>query len=594
MKAEKLKLYLEESNYNKEETEFLIDGFRNGFDLGYRGPENIKQSSNNLKFTIGDKIELWNKVMKEVKEKRYAGPFKEIPFENYIQSPIGLVPKDGGKKTRLIFHLSHPRDLIKGMSINQGTPKELCTVKYKEFDQAVRLCLAEGKGCYMGKSDMTSAFRHLAMKKEFWKFLVMKAQNPEDGLWYYFVDKCMPFGASISCSHFQRFSNAIAHIVSYYTKKGNINYLDDFFFTHIIKMLCNQQISKFLEICENINFPVSMEKTFWATTKITFLGLLIDTIKQLVCIPTEKICKAEQLISKVLKKDNKKMKLQQLQQLTGFLNFLGKAVVPGRAFTRRLYCIEQGANKKQLKKHHHIPINAEMRMDLELWQTFLRNPNIYARGFLDMSTSISSVEVDFYTDASANPELGCGGICGEKWFIMQWDEKFIKRYKPSINYLELYALTIAVMNWIHIFKNQRIYIFCDNMSVVQMVNSTSSKCKNCMVLIRMIVLMAITHNVKLKVKHVPGKLNIYSDWLSRMEYKKFRQHARSVGRSFQNSPAQIPENMYPMEKLWLTKNYKTAQEEEFAINCRKQKKLQKQERRNKKKEDKKKRQQLNK
>ena len=80
-----------ETNYNNEETKFLVDGFTNGFDLGYRGPIQIKQQSKNLKFTIGDKIELWNKVMKEVKEKRYAGPFPEIPFENYIQSPIGLV-----------------------------------------------------------------------------------------------------------------------------------------------------------------------------------------------------------------------------------------------------------------------------------------------------------------------------------------------------------------------------------------------------------------------------------------------------------------------------------------------------------------------
>ena len=35
--------------------------------------------------------------MKEVEAKHYAGPFKTIPFENFIQSPIGLVPKDNGK-----------------------------------------------------------------------------------------------------------------------------------------------------------------------------------------------------------------------------------------------------------------------------------------------------------------------------------------------------------------------------------------------------------------------------------------------------------------------------------------------------------------
>ena len=516
--VENLKILLNESKYDKDESEFLVDGFSNGFDLGYRGPEDIQQQAKNLKFTIGDKIELWNKVMKEVKEKRYAGPFEQIPFENYIQSPIGLVPKDNGKKTRLIFHLSYPRNPEQGTSVNASTPAELCTVKYKEFDAAVKLCILEGKGCHIGKSDMTAAFRHLGMKKKFWKYLVMKAQNPEDGKYYFFIDKCMPFGASISCSHFQRFSNAVAHIVQYFTKKENVNYLDDFFFAQLIKKLCNNQIDVFLTICKKINFPVSMEKTFWGTTRLSFLGLLIDTVAQMICIPVEKIEKAELLINTVLSKKN--VQLKQLQQLTGFLNFLGKAVIPGRAFTRRLYCIEENAKDKGLEKHHHVKIRAEMRMDLEIWKKFLQHPSIYARKFIDLDSTINSVNVEFFTDASANPQLGCGGISGSNWYIQQWDEDFIKQCKPSINYLELYAMTVAIMNWIHKYQNQRIYIFCDNMSVVQMVNNNTSKCKNCMVLIRMIVLKALTHNVNIKVKHVPGKLNKFSDWLSRMEYKK--------------------------------------------------------------------------
>ena len=131
-----LKNLLLESKYNKKETEFLVDGFENGFSIGYSGNENVQIRSPNLKFReVGSPTELWNKVMKEVKEGRYAGPFHEIPFEYYIQSPIGLVPKDGGKSTRLIFHLSYPRG--KGTSVNVNTPENLCTVKYPDFNEAV-------------------------------------------------------------------------------------------------------------------------------------------------------------------------------------------------------------------------------------------------------------------------------------------------------------------------------------------------------------------------------------------------------------------------------------------------------------------------
>ena len=92
---------------------------------------------------MGDEIDLWNKVMKEVKLKRYAGPFNEIPFEDdFIQSPIGLVPKDQGKDTRLIFHLSYPCLGKNSTSVNANTPKHLCSVTYPDFNQAIKMILS--------------------------------------------------------------------------------------------------------------------------------------------------------------------------------------------------------------------------------------------------------------------------------------------------------------------------------------------------------------------------------------------------------------------------------------------------------------------
>ena len=128
-------------------------GSNMGFSIGYCGSEKVKLNAPNLKFReVGDPVTLWNKVMKEVKEKRYAGPFESIPFEYYIQSPIGLVPKDGGKDTRLIFHLSYPRG--KNSSVNYNTPAELCQVKYPDFSEAIQLCMREGRMCHIAKSDM--------------------------------------------------------------------------------------------------------------------------------------------------------------------------------------------------------------------------------------------------------------------------------------------------------------------------------------------------------------------------------------------------------------------------------------------------------
>ena len=113
VRVEELHKLLCESHYDADETEYLIDGFVNGFDLGYRGPEDVQQKSLNLKIWngVGSEAILWNKVMKEVKLKKYASPFEQISFKSFIQSPIGLVLKDNGSDVRLIFHLSYPRGM---------------------------------------------------------------------------------------------------------------------------------------------------------------------------------------------------------------------------------------------------------------------------------------------------------------------------------------------------------------------------------------------------------------------------------------------------------------------------------------------------
>ena len=245
------------SGYDKKKSDFLIDGFKHGFSIGYSGSMKLKRTAPNLRLRVGNETVLWNKVMKEVKLKRYAGPYAKPPFEFFVQSPIGLVPKDGGHETHLIFHLSYPRS---GNSINSETPVDICKVKYCKFDDAIRHCLEEGVGCHISCSDFSAAFRNLGIKPKHWPLLMMKAKSPIDGKWYYFIDKCLPFGASISCAHFQAFSDSVAHVVQYYTKKKVTNYLDNFLFAVLLKWLCDHQVNIFSGFAGKFNFLLILTK----------------------------------------------------------------------------------------------------------------------------------------------------------------------------------------------------------------------------------------------------------------------------------------------------------------------------------------------
>ena len=207
--------------------------------------------------------------MKEVKEKRVAGPFdeKDIPFKNFIQSPLGLVPK-AENKTRMIFHLSYDFNQNKeGRSVNYHTPKEDCSVRYNDIDAAVTYSMEMGeRPLYYGKTDLLNAFRILPLKKESWKWLMMKAKHPETNETKYFFDKYLPFSSSISCSHFQRFSNALKHIASRLGKeavKKIVNYLDDFLFIGKTIEECNESMKNFIKVCEMLNIPIANEKSVW-------------------------------------------------------------------------------------------------------------------------------------------------------------------------------------------------------------------------------------------------------------------------------------------------------------------------------------------
>ena len=186
MKVNELNRLLRESDYNETESEFLIDGFTNGFDIGYEGPEDKQDTSRNIPFKegVGDKFELWKKVMSEVGVKRYAGPFEKIPFKNYIQSPIGLVPK-AGNKTRQIFHLSY--DFKNGnKSVNFYTPKEKCSVQYRDLDHAVNTSIKVKRKLNTSKlryskSDLTSAFRILLLRRSSYFWTILKAEDPFSG-----------------------------------------------------------------------------------------------------------------------------------------------------------------------------------------------------------------------------------------------------------------------------------------------------------------------------------------------------------------------------------------------------------------------------
>ena len=159
---------------------------------------------------------------------------------------------------------------------------------------------------------------------------------------------------------------------------------------------------------------------------------------------------------------------------------------------------------------------------------------------------LTSDLVDMYSDASGNPLLGFGAFCGPEWTFGQWNKEFIIEQKPSIEFLELFAVTVGVINWIRLFKNRKITLFCDNESVVNMMNKMTSSCKRCMVLLRIITLEGLTQNVRISAKHVSTTTNGKANALSQLDFKHFRK----LGPNMNKQATEIPKQLWPIDKVW--------------------------------------------
>ena len=71
--------------------------------------------------------------------------------------------------------------------------------------------------------------------------------------------------------------------------------------------------------------------------------------------------------------------------------------MPGRAFTRRMY---NKFDNPKLKQHHHIRVDAELRLDRLVWVRFLKNDTSICRPFMDFSEVLIAEKLNFFTDAS--------------------------------------------------------------------------------------------------------------------------------------------------------------------------------------------------
>ena len=209
-------------------------------------------------------------------------------------------------------------------------------------------------------------------------------------------------------------------------------------------------------------------------------------------------------------------------------------------------------NGELLRKHHHVYLSKDFIQDCKVWLKFLYDADDthLCRPFFDFSTLKSSKILNFYSDDAKHPKLGMGAVFNSRWFMQALDPKFIVEYDPSIEFLELFALTSALLCWRKDFelRDEKVMIYCDNKSVVHMVNNLTSNCAQCLKLIRILALESIIWNRKLSVLHVRSKDNYLMDTLFHLKMKKFWSIAPPHMKKTSDDVTKL--SIWPMDRFW--------------------------------------------
>ena len=95
----------------------------------------------------------------------------------------------------------------------------------------------------------------------------------------------------------------------------------------------------------------------------------------------------------------------------------------------------------------------------------------------------------------------------------------------SINWRELFAIIVAAETFGSRWSGKRILMHCDNMCVVEVVNSGSSKSVDIMDLIRKLFFVCAKFHFEIRTCYINTKVNDIADALSRLQFDRFRQLA---------------------------------------------------------------------
>jgi hypothetical protein len=485
----------------------LVHDIIHGVDIGYRGRRTMRITSPNFTEGGAEQQAVSTDIANEVALGRIAGPYDSSPFPYFRCSPIKTVAKKGSTvKYRVIHHLSYPH----GRSVNSSTADWPCPLA--RFAQAVDIVRRLGQGCFMAKADVKAAYRTIAVRPADWPLLGMYWQGR------YYFHRTLPFGLRSSCHLWERYATAAEWIVTnVFGVADIIHYVDDFFLAAATEEACQHSLGQTKRAFDELGVPDAPDKTEGPTTRLTFLGVQIDSEAMTVSLDQPRLETIRLLLREWAGRDA--CSLRQLQSTIGTLAWAAQVVRHGRTFLQHLRDLAT-AHQNTRRPHDTtaIAVTEDVRDDLAWWERYMAQWNgislLWDEDWLSDSSPLQP-----HTDACVE---GYGAVCGTHWFHGTWTAEHQQLARDdsmdrdSMPWKELFAIVAAASTWGAQWARRRVTFFTDCMPVVQALSKGASRTRRIMQLIRILHFTAAQHHFIYRVHHIPGVENTIADELSRV------------------------------------------------------------------------------
>lgn len=461
----------------------MVRGLRSGFKLFFKEKPVLTDSPLFFEQPLDSvRKEALHAEVTSLIEKRVLEPAP--PNTPGFYSRLFLVRKKDSNKWRPVIDLSR---------LN----KFLVVPKFS-METAEKIRLSLQRGDWTVSIDLKDAYLHIPMAPQTKRFMRIVHRGQ---VWQF---RALPFGLSTSPWIFTQVMGEVKEMAA---SRGIFihQYLDDWLIKSQNEHTLRENVSWLQTLCTQLGLQINYEKSeLIPKREFIFLGYQFNTVTMEVKPPQVKLEKMEKLVHRFL--TTQPLQAILWQSLLGTLSDLVPLVHLGKIHTRDLqYCLKSQWTQSLTSQNQNLSVWKDQGAISELlwWAD---------RGNTDRGVPIHRCPNDLqvFTDSSLQgwgAHLNFMEIKG-KWSPLE--------SQMHINNLELKVVHLALKHWKSKVSGKTVLIATDNTTVVAYINKQGGTQSRSLCLeIKELLQWCHQINTQIRARHIPGRLNVLADALSR-------------------------------------------------------------------------------